>query len=65
MEPEEPTDKVWHIYPVMDVREHDTENGSRCSCIPVVWVDGDGITVVSHNSFDGREWQEADNVRLN
>jgi hypothetical protein len=65
MEPEEPTDKVWHLYPVRDTREHDTLNGSRCPCIPQVWVDGDGVTVVSHNSFDGREWQEQGYVRLN
>jgi hypothetical protein len=64
MEPEEPKDSVTHTYPVNDIRQH-LFIGSRCSCIPVVWVDGDGVTTVSHNSFDGREWQEPDNVRLN
>jgi hypothetical protein len=61
---EEPVDKVWHIHHDNDVREH-CYIGSRCSCIPQVWVDGDGVTVVSHNSFDGREWQEQGYVRLN
>ena len=49
-----------HVYPVHDLREHDT-GGLTCWCCPVVeFVHAEtGITyaepIVIHNSADGRE----------
>lgn len=54
----------WHIFPVDEEELHDFV-GSRCRCIPDVFVDADGCVIVSHNSFNGREWYEPQNVRLN
>lgn len=54
----------WHVYPVADEREHETE-GNSCWCDPVVeWLDPvtnqayeDGPLVV-HNASDFRELVE-------
>ncbi len=43
-------DEWQHVYPVNDLRDHETENGPACWCKPE--VDGD---VVIHNALDGRE----------
>lgn len=42
-----------HVYPVNDLKEHDTEN-TTCECCPAV-VFEEGEMIVVHNSFDGRE----------
>ena len=55
---------IIHVYPINEDDLHDLV-GSRCRCIPEVWVDADGGVVISHNSFDGREWHEEGYVRLN
>jgi len=52
-----------HTYPIDDVVEHDTESFD-CICCPTieppkVW--GDDYLVI-HNSFDGRELEEAENA---
>ena len=47
-----------HIYPLQDLEEHDLET-TTCKCNPLVEVINDVITV-THNSFDGREYQEPD-----
>lgn len=39
-----------HVYPVNDLRPHDTDNGAECWCKPTIEDD-----VVIHNSLDGRE----------
>lgn len=49
-----------HVYPVNDLKEHDTE-GLTCWCCPVIeWGDADlgdpyAEPLVIHNSADGRE----------
>lgn len=52
-----------HVYPVADLRPHDTES-TTCECGPTVeWADpktGESYVtaLVVHNSFDGRERDE-------
>ena len=52
---------TWHVYPVSDLIEHDTEDDS-CVCIPeqrpVQRGDGSISWVAVHHSLDGREAQE-------
>lgn len=40
-----------HVYPLNDLREHETA-GAQCPCMPTPLDDG---MVIVHNSFDGRE----------
>lgn len=51
----------YHVFPVEDLIEHDTEGD--CICIPRVeaMTDGDGPTdwLYVHSSLDGRELEEA------
>lgn len=60
---EDPLDP-WHVYPVGEEELHCLV-GNRCLCFPDTLVDADGVVIVSHNSFDGREWSEKGYVRLN
>lgn len=48
---------VWHVYPVNDLKEHDTESPA-CHCNPTVELQDNGGLVVIHNSYDGRELKE-------
>ena len=45
----------YHVYPIGDLEEHDTENRGACKCKPRfeegVWI---------HNSYDRREYFEDD-----
>lgn len=49
---------TWHVFPVNDLVEHDTETDD-CVCVPVVEpverVDGSYGWVAKHHSLDGRE----------
>lgn len=49
-------DRIYHVYPVSDLREHDTTcvKVSRCWCNPVLQIEDEGVIIV-HNSMDGRE----------
>lgn len=49
-----------HVYPLNDLREHDTEESTLCDCGPRVDLSDDGEMIVVHNSYDGREFQECD-----
>lgn len=48
--------KTVHVYPVADTYPHITE-GIGCPCRPKV-EDVEGGTLVTHNSYDGREKNE-------
>ena len=48
-------EKLNHVYPIKDLREHDTENGINCWCKPVLDED---YEVIVHNSMDEREKYE-------
>ena len=41
----------WHVYPLHDLREHDTDGG--CWCHPTEDEDTPGLFL--HHSMDGRE----------
>jgi hypothetical protein len=46
---------IWHIYPLGDLREHETKKGASCWCRPSIQPGCDGSYIVVHNSLDGRE----------
>ncbi len=50
----------WHVYPLNDLREHDTENGLSCWCHPQ-----EDKGVIIHNSLDNREKYESGELKLN
>lgn len=54
-----------HTYPVNDLIEHDTDGGD-CICGPSVDAvfrdDGSNGWLIVHNSLDGRELHELDDV---
>lgn len=54
---------VWHVSPVADLVEHDTDGGD-CVCgpdtTPVERDDGSIGYVVTHHSLDGRELAETE-----
>lgn len=56
--------KPWHVFPVNDIKPHDTE-GPACHCIPTIHDHADGVILILHNSFDGREWSDPEYPRLN
>ena len=43
----------YHVYPINDLRPHNTENGLNCWCNP---IEDEGVIV--HNSMDEREKYE-------
>lgn len=47
-----------HIYPVNDSREHILD-GLYCPCAPSS-KQVNSVTLITHNSFDGREFVEAE-----
>lgn len=51
---------MYHIYPVNDLRPHDTENGLSCWCKP---TEDEGVII--HNSMDVREDYEAGRRKAN
>lgn len=52
---------TWHVFPVNDLVEHDTDAGT-CVCIPeqrpVKRDDGSISWIAVHHSLDGREASE-------
>ena len=46
-----------HVVPNNDVRFHVVVQGMGCACEPELWQQ-EGLPVVVHNSFDGRELVE-------
>lgn len=53
-------DNVWHVVPT---GEPHTTDGIACICNPKLEIQDDGGLIVTHNSFDGREYQEVDNEK--
>lgn len=54
-------DDNWHVYPLEDLREHNT-TGLSCECNPRMERQEDGWLIV-HNSYDGREYHEEDSLK--
>ncbi len=52
---------TWHVVPNNDLKPH-TEVGVSCKCRPRVEVVENGNRVVVHNSYDGREFFEVENL---
>lgn len=50
-----------HVIPINDLEEHE-ENGPRCKCNPKL-TEEVFATVIVHNSFDGRELIEGEDIR--
>lgn len=57
------TSDTWHVSPIRDLIEHDTDGGD-CPCgpttEPVPREDGSMGWLVKHHSLDGREFTEHD-----
>lgn len=51
---------MMHVYPLDDIYEHDTE-GTGCACQPKIEIVS-GELLVIHNSWDGREFLEPQEV---
>lgn len=51
---------IWHVYPIGDLREHDTDHADACWCHP---QEDDGVII--HNSMDNREEYETGELKLN
>ena len=47
-------DNIKHIYPVSDLKPHNTDSGAMCKCEPVTEISTNSVTVI-HNAYDGRE----------
>lgn len=45
-----------HVIPIGDIKAHVTS--INCKCSPASEVQDNGITVIIHHSYDGREWVE-------
>lgn len=45
-----------NILPINDLLEHDESD--ECDCHPKVEYDGEGVKIIIHNSYDGREYFE-------
>lgn len=58
----ETENNIYHVLPNNDLKQH-TESGYGCKCAPEIRRDGDGVLVI-HNSYDGREFFEADEDRI-
>lgn len=50
--------EYWHVYPVNDAEEHDTESRGKCWCNPKMERQDSGNLVIVHNSLDGRDKKE-------
>jgi len=56
-------DRIYHVYPVKDLREHDMEvvytaigyPYCNCECKPTYDYEEGKNFIIVHNSFDGRE----------
>jgi hypothetical protein len=47
---------IWHILPINDIKPH--EELSNCHCSPSSEILDNGDIMITHNSFDGREFVE-------
>lgn len=47
------------VIPDQDVKEH--TSSENCDCIPIYRSHRDGVVVLIHNAFDGREYGEKGN----
>jgi hypothetical protein len=56
--PEKPAH--YHVTPVDDWQNHKEGDSSDCDCNPKVELLENGNTLVTHNSYDGREHLEND-----
>ncbi len=54
-------DKVWHIYPLDDLKEHSTDSAEPCDCKPKMEMLPNGNVNIIHNAWDQRETREKDN----
>lgn len=52
--------KYTHVYPINDLREHETENGLFCWCHP---QQDEGVII--HNNLDNREKYETGELTIN
>lgn len=52
--------KILHVYPLEDLREHNTDS-KKCWCNPKL-ENCEGSIIVTHNSLDGREFVEEHGV---
>ncbi len=52
-----------HIIPVDDLKDHD--ESQYCHCEPRIEPGDYGKNLVIHNSYDGRELTEPDNISVN
>ena len=50
-------EKLLHVYPLDDLKEHCCDGDGVCDCMPRYEV-VDGTTLVIHNAWDGREYLE-------
>jgi len=53
---------MFHIIPINDSEGHSLDEG--CMCSPKVEVIDGGRIMVTHNSYDGREYAERANLLL-
>jgi len=52
----------YHVVPINDLREHETEDNLDCWCRP--GTDAEDETIAVHNSLDGRELIERGERRV-
>ena len=50
-------EKVLHVYPLDDLKEHCVDGDGVCDCNPRI-IEQNGTTIVVHNAWDGREYFE-------
>lgn len=56
--------EIFHVYPTLDEREHDTDKGAGCHCKPRIQTFENGNTLVTHNAYDCREFiEEAEAIK--
>lgn len=51
------SENIWHVLPVNDIKKH-IESGFECECGPKVQIQENGGVIVTHKSFDKREYFE-------
>ena len=53
-----------HVYPINDLKEHNTEDFLNCNCNPRVETINGNFMII-HNSYDGREIIENTEFNMN
>lgn len=51
---------VWHVTPTNDIEKHSEEVSKPCKCNPRIEIQENKALLVTHNSFDRREYFEKD-----